>query len=83
MVKACSLTGVEMMSLYRAQGFTGHPMGVSFEDVAAVEALHRGIIPPTANNPTVDPILVSLAIISSWKGGGTAWQRLRALWTLG
>ena len=40
------------------QGFTGHPMGVSFEDVAAVEALHRGVIPPTANNATVDPSLV-------------------------
>lgn len=33
-------------------------MGVSFEDVAAVEALHRGVIPPTANNPSVDPTLV-------------------------
>lgn len=34
-------------------------MGVSFEDVAAVEVLHRGIVPPTANNATVDPTLVS------------------------
>ena len=33
-------------------------MGVSFEDVAAVEALHRGVIPPTANSPSVDPALV-------------------------
>lgn len=33
-------------------------MGVSFEDVAAVEALHRGVIPPTANDPSVDPALV-------------------------
>lgn len=33
-------------------------MGVSFEDIAAVEALHRGVIPPTANSPTVDPVLV-------------------------
>lgn len=33
-------------------------MGVSFEDVAAVEALHRGVIPPTANSPIVDPVLV-------------------------
>ncbi len=40
------------------QGFTGHPMGVSFEDVAAVEVLHRGVTPPTANNPSVDPVLV-------------------------
>lgn len=37
-------------------------MGVSFEDVAAVEVLHRGIIPPTANNPSVDPVLVSQLI---------------------
>lgn len=34
-------------------------MGVSFEDVAAVEALHRGVVPPTANDATVDPALVS------------------------
>lgn len=37
-------------------------MGVSFEDVAAVEALYRGVVPPTANNATVDPALVSRRI---------------------
>lgn len=43
---------------FPSQGFTGHPMGVSFEDVAAVEVLHRGVLPPTAHNPVVDPTLV-------------------------
>ena len=28
------------------KGFLGHPMGVSFEDVAAVEILHKQIVPP-------------------------------------
>ncbi|CAM9952539.1 unnamed protein product [Scytosiphon promiscuus] len=48
--------------IINTKGFTGHPMGVSFEDVAAVEALHCGVIPPTANNPTVDPALGKLRL---------------------
>ncbi|CAM9797074.1 unnamed protein product [Ascophyllum nodosum] len=48
--------------IINTKGFTGHPMGVSFEDVAAVEALHRGVIPPTANNATVDPSLGELRL---------------------
>ena len=43
-----------------SQGFTGHAMGVSFEDVAAVEVLRRGILPPTANTGTADPTLGKL-----------------------
>ena len=35
-------------------------MGVSFEDVAAVEVLRRGILPPTANTSAVDPTLGKL-----------------------
>lgn len=46
-------------------------MGVSFEDVAAVEVLHKGVLPPTANNPTVDPALVRLAFVSCWELGVT------------
>ncbi|CAM9890495.1 unnamed protein product, partial [Sphacelaria rigidula] len=45
------------LTIINTKGFTGHPMGVSFEDVAAVEVLHRGVLPPTAHNPTVDPAL--------------------------
>ncbi|CAM9432976.1 unnamed protein product, partial [Hapterophycus canaliculatus] len=61
--------GEELLSqlvIINTKGFTGHPMGVSFEDVAAVEALHSGIIPPTSNNPTVDPALGKLRLS---KGG--------------
>lgn len=31
------------------KGFTGHPMGVSFEDVVAAEVLTTGRVPPIAN----------------------------------
>lgn len=51
-----------IMPTSSSQGFTGHPMGVSFEDVAAVEVLHRGVLPPTANNPVVDPTLVRVFV---------------------
>eukprot|EP00903_Cladosiphon_okamuranus_P006261 g6144.t1 len=57
--------GEELLSklvIINTKGFTGHPMGVSFEDVAAVEALHRGVIPPTANSPIVDPALGRLRL---------------------
>lgn len=51
--------GMESLILLNTKGFTGHPMGVSFEDVAAVEILRHGVIPPIANfnAPTVDPYL--------------------------
>ena len=47
--------------ILNTKGFTGHPMGVSFEDVVAVEVLRTGVIPPVANtNPaSVDPYLGS------------------------
>lgn len=50
------------------KGYTGHPMGVSFEDVAAVEILRTGIIPPLANinEPTLDPYLGNIKVS---KGG--------------
>jgi 3-oxoacyl-(acyl-carrier-protein) synthase len=35
--------------ILNTKGFTGHPMGVSFEDVVAVEVLLGGIVPPIAN----------------------------------
>ncbi len=48
--------------IINTKGFTGHPMGVSFEDVAAVEVLHKGILPPTPNYEGVDPFLGDLRL---------------------
>ena len=39
------------------KGFTGHPMGVSFEDVVAAEVLEFGFVPPIANFTSIDPTL--------------------------
>ena len=35
--------------ILNTKGFTGHPMGVSFEDVVAAEVLTTGRVPPIAN----------------------------------
>ncbi len=48
------------------KGFTGHPMGVGLEDVAAVKALETGVIPPVPNFRDVDPDLGQLNL----SGGG-------------
>jgi 3-oxoacyl-(acyl-carrier-protein) synthase len=53
--------------ILNTKGFTGHPMGVSFEDVVAVEVLRTGVIPPIANLAEVDPYLGSDLNLS--KGG--------------
>ncbi|GLD96795.1 hypothetical protein PINS_up005478 [Pythium insidiosum] len=37
------------LMITNTKGFTGHPMAVSFEDVAAVEGLRSGRVPPVAN----------------------------------
>ena len=47
-------------------GFTGHPMGVSFEDVTAVEVLLRQNVPPVVNYKMKDEYLGDLKIS---KGG--------------
>ena len=47
--------------------YTGHPMGVSFEDVVAAEVLVNGIVPPLANTAQIDPNLGSDIKLS--KGG--------------
>jgi len=44
------------------KGFTGHPMGVSFEDVAAVEVLMRQKVPPVPNYQEEDAYLGKLNI---------------------
>jgi len=45
--------------ILNTKGFTGHPMGVSFEDVVAVEVLATGRVPAIANLTQVDPHLGS------------------------
>jgi 3-hydroxy-3-methylglutaryl CoA synthase len=60
------------MPLLSTKGFTGHPMGVSFEDVAAVEALTRQTIPPVPNYREEDPNLGKLNIAT--EGGPYAFR---------
>jgi 3-oxoacyl-(acyl-carrier-protein) synthase len=43
--------------ILNTKGFTGHPMGVSFEDVVAAEVLVSGRVPPIANYQQADPNL--------------------------
>lgn len=43
--------------ILNTKGFTGHPMGVSYEDVVAVEVLFTGRVPPIANFQEIDPSL--------------------------
>lgn len=55
--------------ILNTKGFTGHPMGVSFEDVAAVEVLMRQVVPPVPNYKERDDYLGELNIS---KGGAYA-----------
>ena len=55
--------------ILNTKGFTGHPMGVSFEDVAAVEVLMRQVVPPMPNYKEVDEYLGNIKIS---KGGAYA-----------
>jgi len=50
---------LQYLLICNTKGFTGHPMGVSFEDVVAAEVLVSGYVPPIANMPEVDPFLGS------------------------
>ena len=43
--------------ILNTKGYTGHPMGVSFEDVVACEVLCTGKVPPIANGSVLDPHL--------------------------
>lgn len=61
--------GSELLSkllILNTKGFTGHPMGVSFEDVASVEVLMRQKVPPIPNYKEKDEYLGDLNIS---KGG--------------
>ena len=64
-----SAFGDELLSkllILNTKGFTGHPMGVSFEDVAAVEVLMRQIVPPIPNYKEKDDYLGDIKLS---KGG--------------
>ena len=67
-----SAFGDELLSkllILNTKGFTGHPMGVSFEDVAAVEVLMRQVVPPMPNYKERDEYLGDIKIS---KGGAYA-----------
>ncbi|MCG3219106.1 MAG: acyltransferase domain-containing protein, partial [Candidatus Heimdallarchaeota archaeon] len=49
------------------KGFTGHAMGAGIEDVIAVKALEKGIIPPIANFREADDELGDLKLSSGGK----------------
>jgi len=55
--------------ILNTKGFTGHPMGVSFEDVAAVEILLRQTVPPIPNYRQKDNYLGDINLS---KGGSYA-----------
>jgi len=44
------------------KGFTGHAMGVAFEDVVAVAALHKQIVPAIANLRNKDPMFKEVTL---------------------
>jgi len=61
--------GDELLSkllILNTKGYTGHPMGVSFEDVTAVEVLLRQQVPPIPNYEVKDEYLGDLKLS---KGG--------------
>jgi len=67
-----SAFGDELLSkllILNTKGFTGHPMGVSFEDVAAVEVLMRQVVPPIPNYKEKDDYLGDIKLS---KGGNYA-----------
>ena len=60
------------MLILNTKGFTGHPMGVSFEDVVAAEVLVSGQVPPIANRgegSETDPTLLVGGDIKLSRGG--------------
>lgn len=55
------------MLILNTKGFTGHPMGVSFEDITAVQVLMSQMVPPIVNYKEKDSYLGDLKLSS----GGT------------
>ena len=64
--------GAELKNLLilNTKGFTGHPMGVSFEDVVAAEVLVSGIVPPIANMPDTSQYDANLGEDLKFSKGG-------------
>mmetsp|Transcript_20173 Transcript_20173/g.42039 ORF Transcript_20173/g.42039 Transcript_20173/m.42039 type:complete len:1034 (+) Transcript_20173:173-3274(+) len=50
------------MCITNTKGFTGHSMGCSFEDAAAIAGLKQQRIPPVVNMQTIDPNLGDLKL---------------------
>lgn len=61
----------DQILIANTKGFTGHPMGVSFEDVAAIEGLHAQTVPPVVNYSTHDERL-GIVPLNLSKGGSYA-----------
>ena len=57
---------LQKLLICNTKGFTGHPMGVSFEDVTAVEVLVRQEVPPISNWKEKD---ANLGKLNLSKGG--------------
>ena len=57
---------LQKLLICNTKGATGHPMGVSFEDVTAIEVLMSQQVPPMANWKEADPNLGELNLS---KGG--------------
>jgi 3-oxoacyl-[acyl-carrier-protein] synthase II len=59
------------------KGVTGHSLGAAgaIEAVAVIESLRRGLLPPTAGTPEVDPELPAIDLVLSeprpWEPGPT------------
>jgi malonyl CoA-acyl carrier protein transacylase len=56
----------ERIVVANTKGFTGHPMGVAVEDVVALKALEKQIVPPVPNFREPDP---DLGMLNLSKGG--------------
>ena len=50
------------MLVTNTKGFTGHSMGCSFEDAAAIAGLKQQCVPPVVNLATPDPALGDLKL---------------------
>lgn len=50
----------EEITIVNTKGYTGHPMGVGFEEVVAAHSFREGILPPLANTTEIDPALGNL-----------------------
>jgi len=57
---------LKKLMITSTKGFTGHAMGCSFEDAAAIVGLQRQVVPPVKNHKVKDDTLGDLRL----SGGG-------------